>query len=60
MSPYQSADLTEIVEPEGDMFVVFRSPDTAEHKPGYVAVGRFPTEDEARAFVGSGSSAETR
>lgn len=30
MTPYKTDDLTELVEREGDEFIVLRSPDTAE------------------------------
>ena len=54
MSPYDSEDLTLIVEQEGSEFVVLESPDTAEHAPDYRELGRFPTEDQAVKFMESG------
>jgi hypothetical protein len=51
MSPYDSADLSSVIEKDGDAFVVFRSRDTAEHKPAYKEAGRFPTEGLAKDFV---------
>ena len=51
MSPFKSADLSELVAPEGDRFVVLRSPDTAEHDPDYEEIGYFPTRAEAEAFL---------
>jgi len=51
MSPYDSEDLTEIVEREGDAFVALRSPDTAEHNPNYRELGRFPTRIQAEHFL---------
>jgi len=51
MSPARSEDLTELVEQEGDKFVVLRSPDTAEHQPDYIELGRFPTRAKAEEFL---------
>jgi len=53
MSPYDSDDLTTIIEREDDAFVVLWSPETAEHKPDYCELGRFQTRAEAEAFVAS-------
>ena len=33
MSPYDSEELTTLIEEEGKEFVVFWSPETAEHEP---------------------------
>jgi hypothetical protein len=38
MSPYESDDLTEIVEERDTKFVVLRSPDRAEDTPDYELV----------------------
>jgi hypothetical protein len=51
MCPTKSEDLTELVEQEGEEFVVLRSPDTAEHDPDYVQLGRFPTRAKAEEFL---------
>jgi len=51
MSPVRSEDLTELVEQEGQEFVVLRSSDTAEHDPDYRELGRFPTRAKAEAFL---------
>jgi hypothetical protein len=51
MTPYTSEDLTTMVEQEGSQFVVFWSPETAEHDPAYRELGRFKTEQEAIAFL---------
>ncbi len=53
MSPYQSEDLTVVVEQEGSEFVVLESPETAEHDPDYRELGRFATEADAAKFVES-------
>jgi hypothetical protein len=45
--------LTELVEPDGDEFVVMRSPESAEHDPNYREVGRFPTREKAEEFLAS-------
>ena len=41
MSPYQSEDLTVVVEQEGSEFVVLESPETAEQSPDYRELGAF-------------------
>jgi hypothetical protein len=51
MSPYNSDDLTEIIERDGDDFVVLWSPETAEHKADYRELGRFATKAQAEAFL---------
>jgi len=40
MSPYDSEELTTLIEVEGKEFVVFWSPETAEHDPDYRELGR--------------------
>jgi LmbE family N-acetylglucosaminyl deacetylase len=54
MTPYESDDLTEIIQWRGDKFVVLWSPETAEHHPDYRELGRFTTRAEAKAFLASG------
>jgi DNA-directed RNA polymerase subunit RPC12/RpoP len=50
ISPDRSDDLTEIVEESDDgQFVVRRSPASAEHRPDYAEIGRFPTREAAEA-----------
>jgi hypothetical protein len=51
MTPYNSEDLTELIEQEGSEFVVLRSPASAEHDPDYCEVGRFPTRETAEEFL---------
>jgi hypothetical protein len=51
MSPYDSDDLTEVIEPDGGEFVVLRSAETAEHEPAYRERGRFSSLAEAQAFL---------
>ena len=51
MSPSESDDLTEIIEPRDGSFVVLSSPETAEHDPDYRELGIFCTETEAQAFL---------
>jgi LmbE family N-acetylglucosaminyl deacetylase len=41
MSPYESDNLTTVVERENGQFVVLWSPETAEHQPDYRELGRF-------------------
>lgn len=54
MSPYRSDDLTEVIENDGEEFVALWSPETAEHDPAYVELGRFRTYTEAETFLASG------
>jgi hypothetical protein len=51
MTPHTSEDLTTLIELEGDQFVVHWSPETAEHTPDYVELGRFESEQDAVAFL---------
>jgi hypothetical protein len=51
MSPYDSDDLTTIVEKYGGEFVVLWSPETAEHDADYRELGKFPTRSEAERFI---------
>jgi hypothetical protein len=51
MSPYQSEELTTLIEEEGNGFVVFWSPETAEHDPEYRKLGRFPSREKALEFL---------
>lgn len=53
MSPYASNDLTVFVEPKNHEFVVFYSPETADHHPDYRELARFPTEQQANVFIAS-------
>jgi hypothetical protein len=53
MTPYDSENLTEIIEQDGNEFVAIRSPDTAEHDPDYREVGRFPSLEKAEEFLAS-------
>jgi hypothetical protein len=53
MTPCDSEDLTTAIEQDGKEFVVFRSPDTAEHDPDYREVGRFSTRARAEEFLAS-------
>jgi hypothetical protein len=54
MSPYESDDLTEVIEPDGGAFAVLWSPETAAHQPDYRELGRFPSRAQAEAFLASG------
>jgi hypothetical protein len=51
MSPYESDDLTDVIETDAGGFVLLRSPDTAEHTPDYYEVGTFSTRQEAEAHL---------
>jgi hypothetical protein len=54
MSPHDSDELTEIIERDGNEFVVLWSPETAGHAPDYRELGRFPTRTKAKAFLAIG------
>jgi hypothetical protein len=54
MTPYNSDDLTEVIEECQGEFVVLRSPETAGHGPDYCELGRFPTRKAAEAFLAAG------
>lgn len=54
MSPHDSDELTEIIERDGDEFVVMWSPETAGYAPDYRELGRFPTRTKAKAFLATG------
>jgi hypothetical protein len=51
MSPYDSENLTTLVEEEGREFVALRSPETAEHDPDYQELRRFPSREKALEFL---------
>jgi DNA-directed RNA polymerase subunit RPC12/RpoP len=53
MSPFKSDDLTEVIERDGANFVVLWSPETAENDPNYCELGKFPTREQAEAFIRS-------
>ena len=53
-SPLTSKDLTEIVETVGNNYVVMRSSESADDRPRYVPLARFPTREGALRFVGNG------
>jgi hypothetical protein len=54
MTPYESDDLTEVIERRGDKFVVLWSPETAEHDPDYRELGQFRSRAQAEAFLATG------
>jgi hypothetical protein len=51
MSPYDSDNLTTVIEFDNGEFVVLWSPETAEHAADYRELGRFPTRAAAERFV---------
>ncbi len=53
MSPFDSENLTGLIEQSGDEFVAIRSPNSAEHEPEYQEVGRFRTRAQAEEFLAS-------
>jgi hypothetical protein len=54
MSPYDADELTEIIERDGDEFVVLWSPETAGHSADYRELGRFGTRAGAEACLATG------
>jgi len=50
MTPYESEELTTLIEEERGEFVVLWSPETAEHDPDYRELGRFPTAKRRWSF----------
>jgi hypothetical protein len=51
MVPYGAQELTFLVMRQGDVYVVFRSPGTAEHTPDYEEIGEFSTRELADAYA---------
>ena len=51
MTPYDSDDLTTIIEQDDGEFVVLWSPETAEQDADYRELGRFPTRSDAEKFL---------
>lgn len=51
MTPASSEDLTTVIAKEDNEFIVLWSPETAEHDPNYRELGRFPSEEQAIAFL---------
>jgi len=51
MTPYESDDLTTVIEPLGGEFIVRWSPETAEEHADYRELGRFATRAQAEGFV---------
>lgn len=54
MTPFKSDDLTQVIEREDGEFIVLWSPETAKDDPDYCELGRFPTRDQAVAFLATG------
>jgi len=51
MSPYNSDDLTKVIVPDGDEFVVLRSPKSAGHYADYRVWRRFATRAKAQEYL---------
>ena len=51
VSPFDSDDLTFIIDDEGGYFVVLRSPDQAEHEPDYEEVIVFLSKSFAELYI---------
>jgi DNA-directed RNA polymerase subunit RPC12/RpoP len=51
MTPYESEDLTEIIDKRRDTIIVLRSSDKAEHQPNYEQIAEFLTEEQAEAYL---------
>ncbi len=54
MSPFDSDDLTTIIEQCGGEYVVLWSPETAGDHADYRELGRFPTRAQAEDFLATG------
>jgi hypothetical protein len=50
-SPYDSDDLTFVVEQDGGEFIVLMSPRSAEHEPDYAEVAVALSQGAAQAYV---------
>ena len=50
-SPVKSDNLTDIIVDDGDGFIVLQSLKSAEDKPRYREVARFPTAELAAKFI---------
>lgn len=53
-SPYESDDLTEVVDSVSGSFVLLRSPESAEHYPDYAVVAQFPSQQAAERYASNG------
>ena len=53
MSPFDSENLAELIEQDGNEFVAIRSSNSAEHDPDYHELGRFPSLEKAEEFLAS-------
>jgi hypothetical protein len=53
MSPFDSENLSEWGEQDGNECVAIRSPTSAEHEPDSRDVGRFSTREKAEEFLAS-------
>jgi len=51
MSPYDSDDLTHVIEQDGNRLVVLRSPEAAEHCPDYFELASFPNRVDAERYL---------
>jgi hypothetical protein len=51
MTPYESEELTTLIEEEDGQFIVLWSPETAENEPDYRELGRFPSRENALEFL---------
>ena len=51
MEPYESVDLTEVIEEREGTFLVYRSPNSAEDDPGYELIAECETHELAEQFL---------
>jgi len=51
MSPFNSDDLTNVIRQRDGVFLVLRSPDTAEDAPFYKEIASFKFREHAEEFV---------
>jgi hypothetical protein len=54
MEPYNSIDVTEIVQEHNGTFLVLRMPDDAEDTDDYELIAEFKTREDAEDFVRNG------
>jgi hypothetical protein len=51
MSPYNSDNLTEVIDKRGGSFIILQSSTQAEHTPEYLEIGEYSSLEEAEAYL---------
>jgi hypothetical protein len=54
MEPYNSVDVTEIIQEHNGTFIVYRMPDDGEDSDDYEWIAEFETREEADYFLKNG------